>query len=160
MMWNEEKQQRLDDFRLREAQGTLTSPEQAEMEALFAELDAEEAEAMRPVLERMEETQAKLQQEIDRRAAEATRLERIVREHKQLVAEARPARSTSPQEVEDRRRRWEIVRARLGWDAQAALTPKQEAEVEALVREEIEAHRQEVRQSRWRGCSSIAEQLS
>jgi hypothetical protein len=88
-MWTEEKQQRLDDLRLREARGSLTAAEQTEMDALFAELDAEEAEAMRPALERMEKTQAELQQEIDRRTAEATRLERIVREHEQLLAEAR-----------------------------------------------------------------------
>jgi hypothetical protein len=88
-MWNKDKQQCLDGFRLREALGSLTESEQAEMEALFAELDAEEAEAMRPALERMEETQAELQQEIGRRAAEAARLERIVRGHEQLLAAAK-----------------------------------------------------------------------
>jgi hypothetical protein len=57
-----------------------------------------------------------------------------------------PVHPTSPQEEEERGRRWEAVRARLGWDAQAPLTPEQEAEVEALVREEIAAHRRESQQ--------------
>jgi hypothetical protein len=44
-MGNKDRQQRLDALRLREAEGILTEAERAEIEALFATLDAEEAEA-------------------------------------------------------------------------------------------------------------------
>lgn len=88
-IWTVEKQQRLDALRLGEAQSTLSDAEHAEMEALFAELDADEARAMRTVFANMDRTKVELQQEIEARAAEALRLERIVREHEQLLAEAR-----------------------------------------------------------------------
>jgi hypothetical protein len=88
-MGKEDRQQRLDALRLREAQGILTEAERAEIEALFATLDAEEREAMRSALERMQGRQAELQQEKERLAAEAEELERIVREQEQLLAEAR-----------------------------------------------------------------------
>jgi hypothetical protein len=42
-MWNQEKQERLDALRIREAQEILSEAERAKMDALFAELDAEEA---------------------------------------------------------------------------------------------------------------------
>ena len=52
------RQQRLDALRLREAQGLLTETERAELEALFATLEAEEAAALRPAIERMEARRA------------------------------------------------------------------------------------------------------
>lgn len=88
-MGNQDRQRRLDALRLREAQGIVTEAERAEIEALFAALDAEEATAMRSALDRMQGRQAELQQEKERLAAEAKELERIVREQKQLLAEAR-----------------------------------------------------------------------
>src|SRR6266849_2280699 len=45
-MWDENKQGRLDSLRIREARGILTEAERADLDALLAELDAEEAEAM------------------------------------------------------------------------------------------------------------------
>src|SRR6266567_6119207 len=53
------------------------------------------------------------------------------------------SRPLSPQEREDRERRWEALRAQLGWDTQAPLTPEQEAELNLLIGEEIQAHRRE-----------------
>ena len=46
------RQHRLDQLRLREAEGTLTEQEYTELLAIFAELDAEEAEALKPAKER------------------------------------------------------------------------------------------------------------
>ncbi len=46
------RQYRLEQLRLREAEGTLTEREQAELLAIFAELDAEEAEALKPAKEK------------------------------------------------------------------------------------------------------------
>lgn len=87
-MWNEDKQQRLDALRVHEAQGTLTDAERAELEALFAELDAEEADAIQPALERMEQ-QAELHAAKTYLEAETVQLERIISEQEQLLADAR-----------------------------------------------------------------------
>src|SRR2546426_2839882 len=87
-MWNEGKQQRLDLLRIREAEGLLTEAECAEMEALFAELDAEEAAALRPAMQRMQQRQADLRTEKEKLAAEAAQLERIAHAQEELLAEA------------------------------------------------------------------------
>lgn len=79
-MWNEDKQQRLDVLRVREAQGILTNEERAELEALFEELDMDEAEAMRPALERMQQRQAELRVEKEQLEVKATQLKHIVSE--------------------------------------------------------------------------------
>lgn len=42
------RQHRLERLRLREAEGSLTEEERTELLAIFAELDAEEAEALKP----------------------------------------------------------------------------------------------------------------
>ena len=46
------RQYRLEQLRFREAEGTLTEREQAELLAIFTELDAEEAEALKPAEEK------------------------------------------------------------------------------------------------------------
>lgn len=88
-MANKARQQRLDGLRVREVQGILTGSERAEMEALFAELDAEEAEAMRPAREQQQRERAALQQQKDALAARAAQLERILTDQQQLLVEAR-----------------------------------------------------------------------
>ena len=87
-MWNEGKQHRLDLLRIREAEGSLTEAEHAEMEALFGELDAEEAAALRPAMQRMQRRQAEVRREKEKLPAEAAQLERIARAQEQLLAEA------------------------------------------------------------------------
>jgi hypothetical protein len=84
-----DRRHRLDALRLREAQGLLTEAERAELDALFTAIDAEEAEALRPALERMQGHQVELQREKEQLAAEAAQLESVVREQEQLVVEAR-----------------------------------------------------------------------
>lgn len=79
------RQYRLEQLRLREAEGNLTEQEQAELLAIVAELDAEEAEALKPAKEksqRLREEKAELE-EI------ASQLQDIVTEHKQLLTDAR-----------------------------------------------------------------------
>ena len=59
------RQYRLEQLRLREAEGTLTEREQAELLAIFAELDAEEAEALKPAKEkgqRLQKEKAELEE--------------------------------------------------------------------------------------------------
>lgn len=79
------RQHRLEQLRLREAEGNLTEQEQAELSAIFAELDAEEAEALKPAKEesqRLQEEKAELEETV-------SQLQDIVTEHKQLLTDAR-----------------------------------------------------------------------
>ena len=57
------RQCRLDTLKIREAEGTLTKQERIELEAIFAELDAEEAEALKPARKRSQQLQAELLKE-------------------------------------------------------------------------------------------------
>ena len=77
------RQHRLEQLRLREADGTLTKQEHSELLAIFAELDAEEAEALKPA----KETSQQLQAEKIALEETASQLQDIVTEHKQLLAE-------------------------------------------------------------------------
>ena len=79
------RQHRLEELRLREAEGTLTEQEQAELLAIFAELDAEEAEALKPAKEKSQQ----LPTEKEALEATALQLQDIVTEHKQLLTDAR-----------------------------------------------------------------------
>lgn len=56
-MKNANRQHRLEQLRLREVEGTLTKQEQAELLSIFAELDAEEAEALKPAKEKSRKLQ-------------------------------------------------------------------------------------------------------
>ena len=79
------RQHRLEQLRLREAEGILTKQEQVELSAIFNELDAEEAEAFKPAKEKsrkLHEEKAKLEET-------ALQLQEIVTEHKQLLIDAR-----------------------------------------------------------------------
>ncbi len=79
------RQHRLDQLRLREAEGTLTKQEHAELLSIFAELDAEEAKALKPAREKSQQLQA------EKITLEETvsQLQDIVTEHKQLLTDAR-----------------------------------------------------------------------
>ena len=79
------RQHRLEELRRREAEGTLTEQEHAELLAIFAELDAEEAEALKPAKEKSQQLQT------EKEALEATvsQLQDIVTEHRQLLIDAR-----------------------------------------------------------------------
>ena len=79
------RQHRLEQLRLREAEGILTEQEQAELLTIFAELDAEEAEALKPAREKSE----KLKEEKAELEEMASQLQDIVVEHKRLLTDAR-----------------------------------------------------------------------
>ena len=53
------QQCRLDTLKIREAEGTLTKQARTELDAIFAELDAEEAEALKPARKRSQQLQTK-----------------------------------------------------------------------------------------------------
>lgn len=88
-MWNDQKSQRLDALRREEARRALTDAERTELAALFAELDAEEARALQPALDRMAEEANDLRARTAQVEAEAMELERIVAQQEKLLAEAR-----------------------------------------------------------------------
>jgi CTP-dependent riboflavin kinase len=78
-MWDDGKQSQLNALREKEEQGTLSADEKQELEALYAELDAEESERLRPALERTDEELAEQQQHNAQLAA-------LVEKRKQLLA--------------------------------------------------------------------------
>jgi uncharacterized protein (UPF0216 family) len=89
MRWTEQKAERFQVLRHAEAHGTLTVADRSELEALFADLDADEADALKPAL-------AQLDAEANAMAAEKTALDvevsaltRIASEEESLLTEAR-----------------------------------------------------------------------
>ena len=83
------RQSRLDTLKIREAEGTLTEKERTELDAIFAELDAEEAVALKPAIEKH---QAFINSLLDEEAGLETtiaQLQVIVTTQKQLVEDAR-----------------------------------------------------------------------
>jgi SMC interacting uncharacterized protein involved in chromosome segregation len=88
-MWSEEKSRRFDELRLEEARRALTEVEQAELEGLFEELNAEETRALQPALDRLAREADELRAEKARVEAQARELERIVEQQEKLLAEAR-----------------------------------------------------------------------
>lgn len=88
-MWTEEKRRRLDELRSNEATRPLSEAEQAEIEGLFGELDAEEARALQPAMDRLKAEADELLAEKARVEAWARELEHIVEEQEQLLRDAR-----------------------------------------------------------------------
>ena len=62
-MQHTNRQCRLDALKTREAEGTLTKQERIELDTIFAELDAEEAEALKPARKKSQRLQAKALEE-------------------------------------------------------------------------------------------------
>jgi hypothetical protein len=87
-MWTDEKQQRFDQLRQREAQGLLTEAEAEELRTLVAELDAEETAELQPAIERMRATQQELRAESQRIEGRNERLAAIIAREEQLLDEA------------------------------------------------------------------------
>ena len=61
-MWDEIKQSRLNALRAKEDRGMLTTAEEHELEGLYAQLDADEAERLHSALERMDREAEELEQ--------------------------------------------------------------------------------------------------
>jgi hypothetical protein len=86
--WNEEKSRRFQALRASEAQGTLSDAERAELDRLLDELDADEADELRPALERAQARAGALAAEKARLEGQAEALARIVAEQEGLLADA------------------------------------------------------------------------
>jgi uncharacterized protein YdcH (DUF465 family) len=65
-MWNETKQQQLNDLQQREMTGALAVEEKHALENLICELEQEEWQTLNPTIENMREEQIQLQEEISR----------------------------------------------------------------------------------------------
>jgi len=100
-MWTDEKQQQLDALREKEFAGTLTADEQQQLELLFAEMDQEEAERLRPALERMKQEHQQDQAEIERLERKKALLATLAAREEQLLQRAR----TVLQEVQSEKAR-------------------------------------------------------
>lgn len=88
-MWTEDNRRRLDELRREEAQRALSEPEQAELTALFAELDADEARDLAPALARLSQETEDLRAEKERAEAWVRELAHIAEQQEKLLAEAR-----------------------------------------------------------------------
>jgi hypothetical protein len=88
-MWNKAKRERYDELRREGALRALTDRERADLAALKAELDAEEARAMKPALDRLAREADELRAAKAEADARAGALERIVEQDQKLLAEAR-----------------------------------------------------------------------
>lgn len=89
MSWTQESQARLDCLRDRERAGTLTEPEQAELAALMAQVEAEEALALAPAMARLRAEVGDLESEIRAVQGENEELARLLAQQQTLVADGR-----------------------------------------------------------------------
>ena len=83
------RQNRLDTLKIREVEGILTQKERAELDAIFAELDAEEAIALKPAMEKHQVFIDGLFEKETELETTVAQLQVIVTAQKQLVEDAR-----------------------------------------------------------------------
>ena len=88
MRWTAQKSERFQVLRHAEAHGTLTVADRAELEALFADLDADESDALGPTLARMDADAEAMAVEKLALDATAVELARIADEEERLSTEA------------------------------------------------------------------------
>jgi hypothetical protein len=86
--WNDEKSLRFQALRAAEARGTLTDPERVELSRLLEDLDADEADALRPAMEQAAARAENLAASMAQLEAQAAALARIVAEQEGLLADA------------------------------------------------------------------------
>jgi hypothetical protein len=90
--WSEEKSRRFQALRTAEARGTLTDLESAELSRLLGDLDADEADALRPAMEQAAARAGELAAEKAQLEAQAEALARIVVEQERLKRPCRVRR--------------------------------------------------------------------
>jgi hypothetical protein len=89
MNWNETKQSRFDELRMRELAGTITPAEQTELSQLINMLETEEVELLAPALQKTQDRQHELQEKLDQKQREAEQLTRLLQQQEQLISDAR-----------------------------------------------------------------------
>lgn len=88
-MWDDAKQQRLNELRRRDQEGTLTQEDKQALEQLVCELEQEEWDTLRPVLERFRQEQAQLQLECERLRLQNPLLAALAERQEDLLKRAR-----------------------------------------------------------------------
>lgn len=88
MRWNDEKSRRFQALRAAEARGALTDAECAELSRLLEDLDADEADALRPAMAQAAARAGGLAAEKAQLEAQADALARIAAEQTGLLADA------------------------------------------------------------------------
>jgi hypothetical protein len=89
MSWTKDSQARLDRLRGNELAGTLTEPEKVELAALMAQVEAEEAQALAPAMNRLRAEVGELGRELDSVQGENEELARLLAQQQALAADAR-----------------------------------------------------------------------
>jgi hypothetical protein len=89
MSWTKDDQTRLDRLRDQELAGTLTAPEEAELAALLARVEAEEAVALAPEVARLRVEVADVADELDKTERENEGLARLMAQQQALIADGR-----------------------------------------------------------------------
>jgi len=88
MQWTEQKSQRFQALRHEQERRDPSATEHAELDALLADLDADEADALRPSMERMQAEADAMEADTAKLDAQARALARIADEEEQLLADA------------------------------------------------------------------------
>ncbi|MCX4239610.1 hypothetical protein [Paraliomyxa miuraensis] len=108
MRWSNDEAARFQALRERAARGELSPTERAELDALLAELDADEADALAPAMQRLRTEAEAIAKKTASLDAKARELLRIAEEHERLLADASSAverlRERSAALAEDYRR--------------------------------------------------------
>lgn len=88
-MWNEAKQQQLNELQRQKQEGLLTEQEKQAFEQLLCELEQEEWNALRPALERLCREQEQLQEQEGRLRVENSVLAALAERQEDLLRRAR-----------------------------------------------------------------------
>ena len=87
--WTNDDQTRLDHLRARELAGTLTPPEQVELGTLMAQIEAEEAQALAPAMNRLRAEIVEQERQLSTVQDENEELARLLAQQQSLAADAR-----------------------------------------------------------------------
>lgn len=89
MSWTKNSQARLDCLRTKELAGALTESEQAELAALVAQVEAEEARALAPAMNRLRAEIGELERELSAVQGENEELARLLAQQQALASDGR-----------------------------------------------------------------------
>jgi hypothetical protein len=88
MSWKNSSQERLNHLRNRELAGTLTEPEQVELDVLMADIETEEARSLAPAMQQLHAEALELERDIAVVEAENEESARLLARQQALVAQA------------------------------------------------------------------------